>query len=512
MLRQGVPAQCDRSYNGNKQRIFPALVHETIQSYIAPSLYLADQHHIRQHYHSQSFRYRHRILISQRINIVRKSQPFALKMCYGRHATKLSRFAALDASQLSDQLLREVTPSIEAPQDDTLLDAANTQPRIFERIFHLDGSEDITASIDFLLQNAQRSRLVEIPSDSLDAESQFAAQNVVRMRHRLWLNGGQDMGMDEDFRIIHIRGRSAREDGTFLIRLNDDQVSPDAAHGSPSQEEASDEIAAPTHAMMQVTHLEFEGVYAPTVFTHRQRRASTDKRLYDIATRINIFRGHPYEQTCLPNEFMAYLDKLQDCFNQLCEMPHDLEEETLDGFDRALDQIERTACLTLLHHRPLEIATAPLPEPHSPASLVDSAHSPTPVLSPLPTPTSRLRIRSGRSTSSTSNASSSHEEHQQHPATTTLLSALLTVLTSAQQMLDSPDLPSRTTFSATRQAFEAVVARASDDPSNVPQEVQDLLKTAQEYFHLLTRKAFSGMEDPDESLEEDAAAARSPKA
>lgn len=430
-------------------------------------------------------------------------------MCYGRHTIKLSRFAALEESQLSDQLVRDVAPFLDPPQDHALLEAANTQLRTMERVFYLDGSVDLTASIGFLLQNARCSRLLVIPMSGQDFESQFAAYSGAIMRHRMWLNYNRGIGADEDFRIIYIRGRSDREDGLFLVRLNDHRTTPDVAHDPPRQEESSDkdEIVAPNDVVVQVAHLEFEGVYAPTFFTHHQRRASTDKRLHDIATWINIFRGHPHEQTRLPVEFMAYLDKIEDCFKQICAMPHDLEDETLDGFDRALGQIERTACLTTLYGQPA-VAAAPQPEAQIPALLIEPAQSPTPVSSPGPAPTQQLRIRLRRNTSSTSTTSSSQEEQQLQPVTNTLLSTLLTVLTSAQQMLDNPDLPSRAAFSATRRAFEDVVARASDD-SSVPEEVLALIGTAKAYFRLLARKVFPGSEgDPDESPEEESAAAR----
>lgn len=287
-------------------------------------------------------------------------------MCHSRHTSKLSRFAALPAPQLPDQLIREITDIAEPSSQDTgrtqdiaLLQSANTPNLPIERVFHLDGSEDTTTSIDFLQDNAYVSRIVDLPLEGSDFESQFAVYSIVLLRHRIWLNGGREPGSDEDFRIISIRGRGGGEDGRYLARLDNPPTTPGDNSGIPFLDRSSDNTLPPPDLTIQLAHLEFEGVYAPVVFTHHQRSAIADHRLHAIATRINIFRGHPYELTRLPMQFMASLDDIESLFNQICEMRQELEEETLNIFDRALDQIERTASLVVLHQR-LRIATGAL--------------------------------------------------------------------------------------------------------------------------------------------------------
>ena len=318
-------------------------------------------------------------------------------MCHSRFTSNLARFAA---RSFPDHFLRLIADISPPPEDHDLLHAENAplQPGA-ERYYHLDGSRDDSREIAFLASDGRRSHLLGIPLGLADPETQHDTVSVSLLRRRIWLSGGRDEGQDEDFRFV-VDGR-----GTWIICLMRGDTPPDSVGCSTiDEEEEEDEeygedddeytnlldIPGEHPRNSQSSHL---GAFRLTRRQQRNlRRRVANTRLYDITNRINILRGIPRAATRLPSRFISSLDDIQNLADQLRSMPrHIVSEETFDMFDRALDQLERTASLATLASR-LRGAAATAEDPQAeieqPTHLLDPTSPPTsqeqPALPPHP--------------------------------------------------------------------------------------------------------------------------------
>jgi hypothetical protein len=67
------------------------------------------------------------------------------------------------------------------------------------------------------------------------------------------------------------------------------------------------------------------------------------------------------------------------------------------------------------------------------------------------------------------------------------------IVSTLETMIQSPDLPSRATFSAVRRAFDTITTQPESHPQLLlPNAVLELVETAQSSFWILARRAFPG--------------------
>jgi hypothetical protein len=361
-----------------------------------------------------------------------------------------------------------------------------------ERYYHLDGSRDDSREIAFLASNGRRQHLLSIPLGLADAETQHDIVSVSLLRRRLWLNGGRGAGQDNDFRFVVDGG------GTWLVLLRSGDTPPDSAIGAPAIDEEGEKekdeeggeagytnlLDVPDASPQAYDSSQFGAIRLTRRQRRNQRRRVANTRLYDISTRINILRGVPHESTRLPGRFISSLDDIQNLADQLSRMPpHIISEETFGMFDRALDQLERTASLATIASRRSggggAAAEDSQPEPdQSIHQLNPAAPAWTPTAQEQPTPS---RLPTPIAPSFTNPTSRLH------------LSQLRTIISSLSTMLSSPNPPTRQTFSPIRRAFDeisAILKESSDQPPDA--DVLYLVSTAQWLFWMLARRAFAG--------------------
>jgi hypothetical protein len=379
-----------------------------------------------------------------------------------------------------------------APEDHDILYAANAplMPGT-ERYYHLDGSRDDSREIAFLAGDGRRQHLLSIPLGLADPETQHDIVSVSLLRRRIWLSGGRSEGLDEDFRFVVDRG------GTWLVRLRSGDTPPNSAVGTPIREDKEEDqedgadgytnlLDVPDASPQDSHSSQFGALRLTRRQRHNQRRRVANTRLYDISTRINILRGVPHESTRLPGRFISSLDDIQNLADQLSRMPpHIISEETFGMFDRALDQLERTASLATIASRRSggggAAAEDSQPEPdQSIHQLNPAAPAWTPTAQEQPTPS---RLPTPIAPSFTNPTSRLH------------LSQLRTIISSLSTMLSSPNPPTRQTFSPIRRAFDeisAILKESSDQPPDA--DVLYLVSTAQWLFWMLARRAFAGVQ------------------
>ncbi|KAM0710463.1 hypothetical protein Q7P35_002826 [Cladosporium inversicolor] len=408
-------------------------------------------------------------------------------MCHSRSTDKLARFAA---RSFPDHFLRTLTDISAAPQDDHLLHAAN-MPLLpgTERYYHLDGSRDDSSEIAFLAGDGRRLHLLGIPLGLSDPETQHDIANVSLLRRRIWLNGGLEEGQDEDFRFV-VDGR-----GTWIVRLRSGDTPPDSATWSSIDEEDEEDeggadeyinlLDIPDASPRAFPSPQFEGLHLTRHQQRIQRRRVANTRLYDITTRINILRGIPDASTRLPSRFISSLDDIANLADQLRTMPrHTINEETFGMFDRALDQLERTASLaTLTSRRRGATSEDSDVEPDQSTDSLSTAES-----------TSTSSTQEGQPTSLPA----------EDPATTTprtrhdRMITLNTIISSLATFLSSPDPPPSSVFSPIRRAFDeitAILEQASDDP--LDETLIDSVSAAQSLFWMLARRAYPETQTAD---------------
>jgi hypothetical protein len=360
-----------------------------------------------------------------------------------------------------------------------------------ERYYCLDGSRDDSRDIAFLASNGRRQHLLTIPLGLADPETQHDIVSVSLLRRRVWLSGGRSEGLDEDFRFVVDGG------GTWLVRLTSGDTPPDSAVGTPiredkeeDQEDGADEytnlLDVPDVSPQAFDSPQFGAIRLTRRQRRNQRRRVANKRLYDINTRINILRGVPHASTRLPSRFISSLDDIQNLAEQLSRMPpHIISEETFGMFDRALDQLERTASLATIASRRSGGAAAAedsQPEPDQPTHQLD-------LTAPAWTPTAQEQqpLPSQSPPPITTPTSPQRSPPNLH------LPRLQTIISSLSTMLSSPNPPTRQTFSPIRRAFDeisALLKESSDQPPDA--DVLYLVSTAQWLFWMLARRAFAG--------------------
>ncbi|GAB7333313.1 hypothetical protein MBLNU13_g04944t1 [Cladosporium sp. NU13] len=413
-------------------------------------------------------------------------------MCHGRFTGNLARFAA---RSFPDHFLRLMTDISSPPGNYDLLYAANT-PLLPgpDRYYHLDGSRDDSREIAFLASDGRRSHLLGIPLGLADPETQHDIVSVSLLRRRIWLNGGRGEGQDDDFRFV-VDGR-----GTWIVRLRSGHTPPDSAGCSTideEEEEEDQEYGEEEYTnLLDIPDVPPPWDFQPSQFgalqlTRRQRRNQrrrvANTRLYDITTRINILRGIPHAATRLPSRFISSLDDVQNLADQLRSMPrHIVSEETFGMFDRALDQLERTASLATLASRRRSAAAEDFPaevdQPTHPLDSADSASTPR--------------------EQSTSPPQPFYSTPAEDPALTTLrtrrdhLATLNTIISSLATLLSSPHPPTRSTFSPLRRAFDKIttlISQQASDSNHPPDDtILDSVSAAQSLFWMLARRAFPG--------------------
>jgi hypothetical protein len=379
-----------------------------------------------------------------------------------------------------------------APEDHDILYAANAplMPGT-ERYYHLDGSRDDSGDIASLASNGRRQHLLSIPLGLADAETQHDIVVVSLLRRRIWLSGGRSEGLDEDFRFVVDGG------GTWLVRLRSGDTPPDSAVGTPiredkeeDQENGADEytnlLDVPDVSPQAFDSSQFGASRLTRRQRRNQRRRVANTRLYDINTRISILRGVPHASTRLPGRFISSLDDIQNLADQLSRMPpHIISEETFGMFDRALDQLERTASLASLANRRSGTAVAAedsQPEPDQPTHQLNPA-------APAWTPPTQEQPTPSQSPPPTIPTSPYHSPPNLH------LPHLRTIISSLSTMLSSPNPPTRQTFSPIRRAFDeisALLKESNDQPPDA--DVLYLVSTAQWLFWMLARRAFAGVQ------------------
>lgn len=412
-------------------------------------------------------------------------------MCHSRFTVKIARFAA---RPFPDHFLRQLTNISAAPDDHDILHAANAplMPGT-ERYYHLDGSRDDSREIAFLASAGRRQHLLSIPLGLADAETQHDIVSVSLLRRRIWLNGGRGEGQDEDFRFV-VDGR-----GTWIVRLRSSDTPPDSAIGTPIDENGEDGeeggedeytnlLDIPDMPPQDLHSSQFGAFQLTRRQRPNQRRRVANTRLYDINTHINILRGVPHASTRLPARFISSLDDIQNLADQLCTMPrHIISEETFSMFDRALDQLERTASLaTLASGRGGAAVENSQTEPNQPTHQLD----PT---APAWTPTTREQQQL---------PTPAHSPPPPTPPPITLvlskrrahLATLNTIISSLTTFLSSPHPPPRETFSSVRRAFDEISAILEQTGEDQPPDevVSEAVSTAQSLFWMLARRAFSG--------------------
>lgn len=150
-------------------------------------------------------------------------------MCHGKSSTSLLRIANSTIDSLSTQnLLQLIDDRTTHPSRSALLGSANmpvltSTSNTNTRYYHLSGVRDTSRTIAFLASDSPRARVVDIPANGTDLESQFEAVSGSILRLRIWLNGGRGEGEDDDFRV--------REDGEgrWLVRLRTGTTPPGSA-------------------------------------------------------------------------------------------------------------------------------------------------------------------------------------------------------------------------------------------------------------------------------------------
>jgi hypothetical protein len=409
-------------------------------------------------------------------------------MCHSRSTANLARFAA---RPFPDHFLRQLTDISAPPENHDLLYAANA-PLLpaTERYYHLDGSIDDSREIAFLASDGRRSLLLGIPLGLADAETQHDIVSVSLLRRRIWLSGGWSEGLGEDFRFV-VDGR-----GTWLVRLRSGNTPRDSAIGTPvDEEEEKDEEGGEGEYtnlldIPDVSPREFRSSQSGAFqLTRRQRRTQrrrvANTRLYDITTRINILRGIPHASTRLPGRFISSLDDIQNLADQLRRMPrHIISEETFSMFDRALDQLERTASLATLASGRRGAVEDSQTEPDQPTHQLDPA-------APAWTPAAQEQqpINSQYPPPITTPTPPQHSSHHHHHH----LTHLRTIISSLSTMLSSPNPPTRQTFSPIRRAFDEISAFLGErSDQQLDADVLYLVSTAQWLFWMLARRAFAG--------------------
>lgn len=402
-------------------------------------------------------------------------------MCHSRSTDKLARFAA---RSFPDHFLRTLTDISAAPENEDLLHAANT-PLLpgTERYYHLDGSRDDSSEIAFLTGDGRRLHLLGIPLGLSDPETQHDIANVSLLRRRIRLNGGLEEGQDEDFRFV-VDGR-----GTWIVRLRTGNTPPDSAIGFLSDEEEDEDeeeedggestdeyinlLDIPDVSPRDFQLSQFEGLHLTRRQRRIQRRRVANTRLYDITTRINILRGIPDASTRLPGRFISSLDDIENLADQLRTMPrHIINEETFGMFDRALDQLERTASLATLTSRSRGATSEDSDaEPDQSIHSLDSAQ-------PASTPTTQ-----------------EEQPIAEDPALRTRRERMTTlnrIISSLATFLSSPDPPPRSAFSSVRRAFDEITAILEQTRDEQPRDetLIDCVSTAQSLFWMLARRAY----------------------
>jgi len=404
-------------------------------------------------------------------------------MCHSRFTDRLARFAA---RPFPDHFLRQLTAISAAPENHDLLHAANAplQPGS-ERYYHLDGSRDDSSGIAFLAGDGRRSHLLGIPLGLADPETQHDIVSVSLLRRRIWLNGGRGEGQEEDFRFL-VDGR-----GTWIVRLRSADTPPDSAIGSPidangeDDEEGVDEytnlLDIPDVLPRDLRSSQSGAFRLTSRQLRNQRRRVANTRLSDITTRINILRGIPHASTRLPGRFISSLNDIENLADQLRTMPpHIISEETFALFDKALDQLERTASLATLSSRRRGV-TAEDPQPES--DLSDNNLGPVELSSPPSTTQERPM----------SPHQPSHSPRPEDPLLTAVrtrrdnLITLKTIISTLTTFLSSRSPPPRSTISSIRRSFDeiTILLARTDDPT-----VLDFVSTAQSLFWMLARRAF----------------------
>jgi hypothetical protein len=395
-------------------------------------------------------------------------------MCHSRNTEKLARFTTSSNHVLSNAFLRQTIDRRDSPRSNDLLHAANRSVvQGNTRYYHLDGSRDMDAAIVFLASDGVRARLLEAASHNDDIETQWAARSVSIGRQRLWLNGGRGQGEDDDFRIIEDM------DGKWLVRLRTGETPPDSAIGSvlgvPFLDDDASTLADATEISTPGSPaLQFSAPTGP-------ERAEVNARLYNIVTRVNTYRGFPSQTTRLEPQYLSALDDIERLTGLIRRLPPGISEDTFTLLDAWLDDLAWSSSRARLRHQPGTTANTHQAEPRLEINWINPAYPQTPtVFSPSSSHHSQPRAFSIPSLSPSS-SESTFATHLQ----------LQNIVSSLESMLQSPNLPSRATFSAVRRAFDTISTHLESHPQTpLSNTVSELVSTARGLFWILARRAF----------------------
>jgi hypothetical protein len=414
-------------------------------------------------------------------------------MCYSRNTDKLDHLATSANGVLSNQSLRQVIDRRETPGSSDLLHAANRpldsaiRPLISAntRYYHLDGSRDTDSAIAFLASDGIRAPLVDVGSRSDDIETQWAARIVSLLRQRVRLNGGRGPGENDDFRIVE------DVDGRWMVRLRTGETPTDIVTGSMLGVPYLDDEASTLADAIEISTPGSQSPHSTAPTSHRRLlgRAEANVRLHSIITRVNIFRGFPYESTRLQPQYFSALDDIERLAGRIRRLPPGISDDTFDLFEAWLNDLERSSSRARPHQQqqPGSPVTRQEEEPHLEINWINPAYPQTPTLF-SPSPPRRLQPRAfsisiASLSPPTSTSTAPFPTHLQ----------MQNIVSTLKSMIQSPDLPSRATFSAVRRAFDTITTHLeSHPPPLLSNAVLELVETAQSSFWILARRAFPG--------------------